>query len=183
MSDNPIEEWETLTVEQVADCRIFLVHRNRRRSPSSGRGGTFHTISSADWVNVLALTEEGNVVMIRQYRHGADEVTLEIPGGIIDPGESPEEAGARELLEETGYSAKKLETIGVVNPNPALFDNTAYTILATGARLVSSPSPDDLEEIAVELYSMSQINQMLMEGGITHSLVLNAFLWYSKWVQ
>lgn len=99
-----IRPWATLDVELVADCRIFAVKRVRRESPDGGKRGEFCTIDSPDWVNVIALTDEGEVVMIRQYRHGSNEITLEIPGGILDEGEKPEDAAGRELLEETGFA-------------------------------------------------------------------------------
>ena len=182
MADNrSIEEWKTLGVEQVADCRIFHVDRYRRQSPLSGRVGEFHTIGSPDWVNIVALTEDEQLLMIRQYRHGIDQIILEIPGGMMDAGESPEEAGARELREETGYDADIVQVIGCAHSNPALFDNRSYTVLATGARPVAAPSLDEHEEIAVELYSLGQVDQMVREGEITHALVLNALLWFDRW--
>lgn len=172
-----VHPWTTLEVELVADCRIFAVNRFRRASPVSGKVGEFNTISSANWVNVIALTDQQEVVMIRQYRHGSDEITLEIPGGILDDGETPEEAGARELLEETGFAGERAEIIGSVRPNPALFNNYAYTVLITGARRVAEPSPDEHEEIASRLYTLNEVEEMLRRGEITHSLVVNAFLW------
>lgn len=172
-----VHPWITLQVELVADCRIFTLQRYRRASPLSGKVGEFNTISSANWVNVVALTDEGNVVMIRQYRHGSNEITLEIPGGIIDDGETPEQAGRRELLEETGFAGEDVQVIGVVRPNPALFDNYAYTVLISGVRRVARPTPDEHEEIAVQLYSLKDTEEMVRRGEITHSLVLNAFLW------
>ena len=172
-----IRPWTTLDVELVADCRIFAVKRIRRESPDGGKRGEFCTIDSPDWVNVIALTDEGEVVMIRQYRHGSDEITLEIPGGILDEGEKPEDAARRELLEETGFAGDRGRIIGCVRPNPALFDNSAYTVLITGARRVAEPSPDEHEDIAVRLYSLKEAEEMLRRGEITHSLVVNAFLW------
>lgn len=183
MDENQIEEWETVGVEQVADCCIFRVHRTTRKSPLSGRVGEFHTIDSPDWVNVVALTSNREIVMIRQYRHGIDHVIWEIPGGMMDPGELPQVAGARELLEETGYTSESVHVIGCAHSNPALFNNKSYTVLATGARRVAAPSLDEHEEIAVELYTLDQVDQMVKDGTITHSLVLNALLWFDKWQQ
>lgn len=172
-----VHPWTTLEVEQVLDCRIFSVKRCRRASPVTGKVSEFTTISSPDWVNVVALTGEEDVVMIRQYRHGSDEVTLEIPGGIIDPDETPEEAARRELMEETGFEGGDAQIIGRVRPNPALFDNCAYTVLITGARRTAEPSPDEHEEVSVHLHRLNDVDRLLREGGITHTLVVNAFLW------
>ncbi|MCE2504396.1 MAG: NUDIX hydrolase [Chlorobi bacterium] len=176
--NNWIRPWEGLGSEQVADCHVFTVHRHRRKSPENNVVGEFHTISAPDWVNVLALTDDNQAVMIRQYRHGTDEITLEIPGGMIDPGEGPEEAARRELLEETGYEAEYTEVIGSVRPNPALFDNTNYTVLARGVRRLALQSLDEHEEIHVTVYSLDQIDRMLRDGEISHALVVDAFFWY-----
>lgn len=177
-ANDSIGHWETLDDALVADCTIFKVRRRLQRSPVSGAEGTFHIISSTNWVNVLPITTDNRVVMIRQYRHGIDEITLELPGGFIDAGESPLEAGVRELFEETGYRAAEAEVIGSVRPNPALFDNTAYTVLATGVTLESEQNLDDMEEIAVELYTFDEIDRMLKDGTISHTLIINAFFRY-----
>ena len=176
--DNLIQPWEKLRSDTVADCHVFTVHRNLRKSPITKTVGEFHTISAPDWVNILALTEKDEVVMIRQYRHGIDEITWELPGGMIDQGEEPEEAARRELLEETGYEAEEIRIIGSVQSNPAYFNNLNYTVLARGARRVASQSLDEFEEIHVAVYSLDQIERMLRNGEILHALVVSAFYWY-----
>ena len=91
-----------------------------------------------DWVNVIPVTPQGKVVVIRQYRHGTGEISLEIPGGVVDAGESHEETARRELLEETGYTAGEIIPIGRVAANPAIQDNHMHTFLALGARAASA---------------------------------------------
>ncbi len=172
--------WTTLGTEKIADCHIFSLHRHHRTSSAGTSAGTFHTISAPDWVNVIALTEDREMVMIRQYRHGTDEMTWEIPGGMIDPGERPEEAARRELLEETGYEAGEIHLIGSTRPNPALFDNTNYTALARNVRLIGSQSLDEHEEIHVAVYSPDRIDRMVREGEISHALVINALYWLMR---
>ena len=98
-------DWEVVSSEHLQDCAVFRVVRNQARSPRSGRLHPFYCIEAAPWVNVVALTDADELVMVRQFRHGSRGVTLEIPGGLVDPGEAPAEAAVRELLEETGFVA------------------------------------------------------------------------------
>jgi 8-oxo-dGTP pyrophosphatase MutT (NUDIX family) len=116
--------------------------------------------------------------MVRQYRHGSREVTLEIPGGLVDPGDTPEEAATRELLEETGYRAEEMIKIGVSNPNPAIFNNRCYTFLAQDITKVSDPKPDQTEDIEVVLIPLVDIPELIRKGEIDHAIVISAFYWY-----
>ncbi len=126
-------EWEVVETEQLQECRVFSVSRSMARSPLTGKTHPFFRIEADEWVNVVPVTPDDELVMVRQYRHGSREITLEIPGGIVDPGEAPAEAAARELLEETGYRARRVEAIGSVNPNPALFGNICHTFVGEDA--------------------------------------------------
>ena len=170
--------WKSLDSELLQKCKVFEVSRKRARSPRTGDEHFFYTIAASDWVNVVPLTPDDQIVMVRQYRHGSEEITLEIPGGMVDPGESPAEAAARELLEETGYRARELSPLGVVNPNPALFANRCYTFLAKDAEKVAEiRNHGGTEEVAVELVPRAELHQRLRAGEIDHALVLAAFLW------
>ena len=154
---------------------MFRVDRTLARSPRTGDVHPFYQIRADDWVNVVPVTRDGHVVMVRQYRHGCQEVTLEIPGGMIDPGETPAAAAARELLEETGYRAERVEPIGWVNPNPALFDNRLHIFLATGAEAVAEIRNDGgTEETSVELVPGPEVDPMIRDGRIHHALVVAA---------
>lgn len=164
--------WETLETEPLQDCRVFSVHRLRARSPRTGREHDFYGIRSSDWVNVLALTPEGEAVMVRQYRHGSGEITLEFPGGLVDPGETPEQAVARELLEETGFRAEEIVPLGGVSPNPAIFTNRLHGFVARGARRVAAVSNDGTEETHVELVPLADVRRHIREGRIDHALVV-----------
>jgi 8-oxo-dGTP pyrophosphatase MutT (NUDIX family) len=173
-----VERWATISREEIADCRIFTVDKVTRRSPSTGELAGFFRIRSKNWVNVIAITPGDEVVLIRQYRQGSDEITLEIPGGIIDGDESPADAARRELLEETGYACRDIVEIGRVRPNPAIMDNWAHILLATGLEPRGSTAFDEHEQIDLELLPLAKLDETLRSGAITHSLVLNAFLFY-----
>ena len=173
----PPPDWETLEESEVQWSRVFGVQDVVRRSPKTGRTGTFQVIHTSPWCNVVALTPEDEVVLIRQYRHGLDGSCVEIPGGIVDPGEDPMTAAVRELLEETGYAGDPAVPLGAVHPNPALMGNTCATYLVRNARRVADPSPDEEEDISVELVPLSEIPAWIARGDITHAMVVAAF-WY-----
>ena len=164
--------WTRLTSEALQDCRVFSVHRVRARSPRTGGEHDFYTIDASDWVNVVALTSDDCVVMVRQYRHGAERVTLETPGGMVDPGETPAQAAARELLEETGYAADEIVPLGGVNPNPALFSNRLHGFLARGARRVRDVRNESTEETHVELVPLARLREEVRAGRVEHALVI-----------
>ena len=168
--------WTPLATELLQECAVFTVSRTRTRSPKDGSEHDFYRIDATDWVNVIPVTPEGEVVMIRQYRHGTRDLTLEIPGGMVDPGESPGAAAAREMLEETGYRAEELVPIGVTSPNPAIFGNRVHSFLATGARRVAEIRNEGTEETVVELVPEAELADVLRSGGVDHALVLAAFL-------
>lgn len=172
-----MQAWHTLKSKRVLNHPVLQVDLAQR-----SRGGEepheFVVLRSPDWVNVVPLTGDGQVVFIRQWRHGTGEVTLEIPGGLIDPGESPKVAGARELAEETGYQAARMESLGWVHPNPALFSNRCYTCLALDCTLAGPPRPEETEQIEVELKPLAQVPELIASGSITHSLVVVALLRY-----
>ena len=150
------------------------MHRVRARSPRTGLEHDFFGIECADWVNVIPFTPHGEVVMVRQYRHGADRVTLEVPGGIVDPGETPAQAAARELLEETGYRAGRIEPLGEVEPNPAFLANRCHTFLATELERIGDPEGDGEEELEVVIERLEDLPRRVASGEIRHALVVAA---------
>ncbi len=170
--------WQLIATERLRDCRIFELQRLHARSPRSAALHDFTRIHSPDWVNVIPLTKQGQVVMVRQYRHGLQGLTLEIPGGIVDPGEEPAQACARELREETGYRATRLEKLGALNPNPALFDNHIHTFLAEDCEHAGAVQNSATEETLVELVAMEELPERVRAGDITHALVIAALHWW-----
>jgi len=168
-------DWELLDERRVLEASIFAISKVRARSERSGREHAFDILAAPDWVNVIALTDAGRAVLIRQYRHGTREVTIEIPGGQVDPGETPLEAARRELDEETGYRSAHWEQIGAVDPNPAFQTNTTYTFLARDARPAGVQHLDDNEEIEVEELPLDDVPALFAAGQIRHALVMCAF--------
>ncbi len=171
-----ILEWKILERKPVEDHRIFKIHTKIVQSPRTGAAMEVKAISFGDWVMTLPLTADGRVVMVRQYRHGIEGVSLELPGGLIDPGDtSPEAAGERELKEETGYEAPEYILIGSCFPQPAVLDNRGFFILAGNAHLTCEPQPDHGEDIEVVLLPLDEIPRKIENGQISNGMVQLAF--------
>lgn len=172
------ERWEKLTSEEIANCKVFSVRRDvsiRENDPEDREGHSFYCIESPDWVNVIALTPENKVVLIEQYRHGIEEVILEIPGGMIDEDELPEDAVRRELLEETGYTANEIISLGKSHPNPAIQNNQMHHFLALDCEKTEEVSFDSHESIGTRLAPLADIHGLISNEQISHSLVLACF--------
>ncbi len=176
--------WETISSEKIADCRVFSVNRNLSAPMGiEDRAHNFYVLHPQDWVNVIPITENNEVVLVEQFRHGTQELTLEIPGGAVDPDESPRAAAARELLEETGYQAHELILIGQNHPNPAIQSNSCTTFFAPGAKRIIEPQFDRSEYVEVRLTPVEKIPELIRSGRITHSLVLVAFYYLNLYEQ
>jgi ADP-ribose pyrophosphatase len=174
----PPAPWNVIETEKLHSLRIFDLYRERSRSPRTGVLHDFYVLHGVDWCNIVPLTAADEVVMIRQYRHGTREVTLEIPGGMVDATDpSPLEAARRELLEETGYAPTSVEPLGVIHPNPAMQRHVCHTFVARGVRRVAAPSFDQTEDIEVVLVPLREIPARIASGEVTHALVVVAFAW------
>lgn len=176
-----VETWRRAASERIADCRVFRVREDFCERAGDNLKGTFFVIENPDWVNVIALTEEKKVVLIEQFRHGAEEITLEIPGGMIDDGESPETAARRELAEETGYTSENFVFLGKTRPNPALQNNRIFHFLALDCRKTVETNFDEHESIAVKLAALPEIDELIRDEIIAHSLVLTCFYRFEQY--
>ena len=165
----------------VARTRIFELLSVRYRHPVRGTERDFTVVDAPDWVNVVALTPEGRLVLVRQFRYGTDDFSLEIPGGVVERGEDPVAAGLRELREETGYGGSSARLLAVVSPNPAVQDNRCHLILVEGAVKKGDAEWDADEEIAVSVAPVEEVLSWARSGIITHSLVLCGLFHFEGW--
>jgi len=171
-----LKPWREISREQLLDCRIFTVERSVAESPIDGKARDFFRVQSQDWVQIVALTRSRELVLVRQYRHGSSEFVLEIPGGLVDAGEDPAVAAARECLEETGYRPGEVRSLGSLNPNPALHSHRLHAFYAYDAVPSGPIQNTGTEQTEVELVPIGRVTEMLRAGRIDHALVA-ATLW------
>jgi ADP-ribose pyrophosphatase len=177
-----IKPWEKTGSKTIGDFRIFTIRTDRKISPRTGKEHDFYVIDSVDWVNVIALTPDRQVVLVEQYRHGSNTIELEIPGGMMDRAETaPDLTARRELREETGYEGGPGKIIGRVFPNPAIMSNTCFTVLIENCRCLHPVEFDHGEDLVTRLVPLSEIPRLVASGGIRHSVVLAALYHYELW--
>jgi len=173
-----IRKWPISSTTKNRSYRIFNLRTDRAVSPRTGDAHDFYVLETPSWVNVIPITPQKEVVLIRQYRHGIRDITLEIPGGLVEDTDTPEKAARRELLEETGYDAPEMIPLGSVHPNPAIQNNRCYTFLAGNAFPAGEQQLDEKEDIEVLKCPLREIPHLIGDGRITHALVLAAFYRY-----
>lgn len=168
--------WAVETEHIYEAFKIFTLKRSRRTNPRTGKPFDFFLMEGLSWVNVVPLTPAGEVVLVRQYRHGTEEYTLEIPGGCIEVDDGdPAIAAVRELREETGYSTAQITPLGVIAPNPAMMSMRLHTFVAHGCLPVAPQSLDPGEDITIVLKPLAEVLELVRTGGISHALVVAAF--------
>lgn len=167
--------WKRIASKKIADCRVFKVREDLSESAGDGKRATFFVVENPDWVNIIAVTKTDEVVLIEQFRHGAEAIVLEIPGGMVDENEKPETAARRELSEETGFSSDEFIYLGKSQPNPAIQDNWIFHYLALNCEKTQETNFDEHESVVTKTVSLDEIPKLIADGKIAHSLVLAAF--------
>ncbi|GAB1432954.1 NUDIX hydrolase [Spirochaetota bacterium] len=175
--------WIELSSRKIAECRIFSVSLSERQS-TSGKKGSFFSIDALDWAGVIPVVETAlgrSFVMIRQFRHGTKQLSVEFPGGIVEPGEDPAVAIARELLEETGYKPEMIVPLGSLSPNPAFMTNSFYAFVAEGCVLERPQKLDIQEEIEVMLVPEKEAMDLIGGEDMGHALMTASLFLYARY--
>lgn len=174
MEANIERPWEVLGSEPGPDLILFQTRYDFVRNPRNTKSMKAVVLECADWVNIVAVTPEKKVVVVRQFRFGVGKTTVEIPAGIMNPGETPEQAASRELKEETGYTATNWKYLGWVETNPAFLNNLCHHWLALDAVKTSPLALDDGEEISVTELSLEEVHHEIEQGRMRNALTLLA---------
>lgn len=178
-ANRPPERWEKLAERSITRTRIFDLRTISYRHPGRKTERDFYVIHAPDWVNVIALTPDRQLVLVNQFRYGIDDFSLEIPGGVMDAGEDPVQTAVRELQEETGFIGSQARVLGHVHPNPAILNNYCHLVFVDQAVRSAEQAWDTDEEIEVRCAPVDEVYAWAREGRITHSLVLNALLLFA----
>jgi 8-oxo-dGTP pyrophosphatase MutT (NUDIX family) len=174
-----IQPWRKISSRTLGDFRVFSLRADLKESPRTGREHEFVVMDAADWVNVVAVTPDQQMVLVEQFRHGSDTVELEIPGGIMDAEDaSPVATGCRELREETGYEGEGARIIGRVFSNPAIMTNTCFTVLVENCRPAGPVHFDSAEDLRTRLVPVAEVPGLVASGKIRHSLIVAALYYY-----
>jgi 8-oxo-dGTP pyrophosphatase MutT (NUDIX family) len=177
-----IKPWKTISSQPLGNFRVFTIRSDRKVSPRTQKEHEFFVIDSVNWVNVIAVTPDQQLVMVEQYRHGSNTVELEIPGGMMDTADgSPEKTAVRELREETGYEGDNPRLIGQIFPNPAIMSNVCFTVLVENCRCIHPVEFDHGEDLITRLVPIAEIPKLVASGKIRHSLVVVALYDFELW--
>ena len=169
-------KWNTLSSEQLINRPWLKARRDTVQLPNGKVYDEYYVLSYPTWINVIAETEDGNIILERQYRHGLGVVSTEICAGVMEEGETPLQAAQRELEEETGYTGGVWQEIMTISPNPGAMDNLGHCFYAHGVKKTSRQHLDDTEDIEVLLYPKEEVKQMLLRGDFIQALMV-APLW------
>lgn len=174
-----ITVWPLVGEETILETPVFTVKKSICRSPKDGRDKGFFVLDCPEWVQVLAVTDDQEVILVRQFRQASREISLELPGGVVEKGQTPEEAGRRELREETGYEAANWRHLASFRPNPATHNNQAHLFLAEGARLTGPTEFDENEDIELVKVPVNDLPTLVLNGTVNHAIMAAGILFYA----
>lgn len=169
--------WKFISSKYVHKGKWATLRVDTCEMPNGTIVDDYYVLEYGSWVNAIAITEENKVLMVSQYRHAADIVSLEIPGGVVDEGETPLQALRRELLEETGYQFDDFEPLCKVCSNPSTANNFVYSYLARGGKKVQEQHLDDHEELIVHEYTTEEVKQFLLDNKILQAMHCTALFY------
>jgi len=178
-----MEKWKVNSTRELFRSHIVDLEGRFSVNPRNGVEAEYYVASFPDWCNVVAITPEKELILIRHYRHGSGEFEIEFPGGCIDKGESPVAAAVRELKEETGYEGDPPVLIGNVSPNPAFQTNRCYTVLIKNACKMTDQSLDEGEDIEILKKPVSEFSEMIRSGKVNNCMIITAFYFYELYLR
>ncbi len=173
-----MKKWIINKRENIFDGRLFIVQNLHCHHPEKSVDHGFFIMNTPDWINIVALTEDGRFIMVKQHRLGTDEFTLETPAGLMERDEVPENAALRELEEETGYVPEKIVLLKRLSANPAIMNNYIHFFFASGCRKTKNQKLDLAEDIEVHLFSPDEVLGLVRRGEINHSIIITALSLY-----
>jgi len=165
-----IKKWKTLSSTYIYKSKWATLRKDACEMSDGRIVDDYYVLEYPDFAGAVAITEDNKVLMVQQYRQAAGVISLEIPGGVVDADEEPLNAIIRELLEETGYAFEKVEQVCMLYPNPSTANNRFHCFLATGGKKVKEAELEELEELAVEEYTIEEVKQLLLDNKITQAM-------------
>lgn len=178
-----VKKWLTKSIEHINDYKIFKTKKVIRESQLNKSSGDFYSIEAPNWITVVPIVQvdgRDNFLLVRQYRHGSDSITLEFPAGMVDPGEDILETAKRELLEETGYRSHSIERVATVNPNPAFMTNNTSTFIARDLTKVAEQSLDHHEEIDIITMDIDEFDKLVGGDLVNSAITIQAYFFYLR---
>ncbi|ERJ58002.1 NUDIX hydrolase [Sphingobacterium paucimobilis] len=165
-----MNKWKLLDSSYIIQRPWATLRVDKLELPNGNIKDEYYVLEYPTWVNMIGVTEEGNILFVRQYRRGADEIMVELPAGVVEDGESPQDAAIREMLEETGYAFETVEYLCELYANPATSGNITYSYLLRGGKKVQEQNLDDSEDIEVVVMSLEEAKSFLFENRIGQAL-------------
>lgn len=172
-----MEKWKVLESKYLHQKDWLTIREDKCEMPNGQVIPAFYVNEYPDWVNAFCLTEEGKVLLVRQYRHGSNSIETELPGGVSEAGESPEEACRREVQEETGYTFQTWKALGKVSANPSTTNNLTHFFLATGGKRTSEQKLDASEDLEVLEWTIDEVKVFVRENRMLQSLHVNCIFY------